>query len=130
MNTRGLTGMVSQRIADTSVNMIYNNLTPDDDGSSTNNPIIEELFGSVQALQPKDIQRLQEGGIEVKNGVSLLVSKAQDRRPDKIVVNDKTWRVITWSFVREYLEDNGGSGMTERGTVVAVCDEILIGNAV
>jgi len=130
MNTRGLTGLVSQRIADTLVDVVYNNLTEEEDGSSTVVPVIESLYGSVGALQPIQIQRLQESGIEVKDGVSLLISKAQEQRPEKIVINNKSWRVVNWSFVFEYEESNGGSGYTNRGTVVAVCDAMLVGNAI
>jgi len=129
MNTRGLTGMTTNRAADTDVDFVYNVLTALDDGSSTNDPIVENLKGSVTALQPKDIQRLQEGGTVVKNGITLLVSKARDLRPDKIIIDSQEWRIVNWSFVREYLEDNGGSGFTSRGTAVAICDEILTGSA-
>jgi len=120
--------MVSSRVADVSVDIVYNVLTDDDDGSSVNNPITETLFGSIQALQPKDIQRLQEGGVEIRDGVSLLVSKAQERCPDKIIANNKQWRVVKWSFVYEY-EELLGTGNISRGTGVALCDEILTGSA-
>ena len=129
MNTRGLTGLSSSRIADVDVDVIYNVLTDDDDGSSANDPITENLKGSVVALQPKEIQRLQEGGITVKNGISLLIKEAQEDRPDKIIVNNDSWRVVNWSFSFEYV-DTIGSSEINRGTVVAVCDKILIGAAV
>jgi hypothetical protein len=129
MNTRGLTGMVSQRIADTSVDVAYNILTEQDDGSSFVLLDIDHLKGSILALQPKEIQRLQEGGIEVKNGISLLLSEAREDRPDKIQIDDKTWRVVNWSFSFEYVKILG-SGFINRGTVVAVCDLITVGNAV
>ena len=129
MNTRGLTGLASSRIADAPVSMIYNVLTLQDDGSSKNDPVIDELYGSVKALQPIEIQRLQEGGIEVKNAVSILVAGARKDRPDKIIAYDKTWRVVNWSFSFEYIISNGGSGHIARGTVVAICDEMLVGAA-
>lgn len=129
MNTRGLTGLTSSRVADMAVDAIYNVLVPNDDGSSENVPYVESLRGSIVALQPKDIQRLQEGGITVHNGISLLLKGAREEHPDRIVVKDKIWRVINWTFVFEFTESCGGSGYVERGTVVAVCDEILVGNA-
>lgn len=132
MNTRGLTGLASSRVADVTVTVVYNVLAPDengDDGSDVVTPFYEYPRGSIVALQPKDIQRLQEGGITVNNGISLLLRSAREDRPDKISVNNKLWRVVTWSFTYEYTEENGGSGSTARGTVVAVCDEILTGAA-
>jgi hypothetical protein len=130
MNTRGLNGLVSSRVADTDVGVVYDILVEQDDGSSLNYPYTEELRGSVAALQPKDVQRLQVGGITIRNGVSLLVRKAREERPDKITVNNKTWRVVTWTYTYEYTEYCGGSGTIDRGTVVAVCDEIMVGSVV
>ena len=126
MRTRGLTGLGSHRIADTVVGVVYNHLTLDDDGSSAIVEETEYLYASIQALQPKEIQRLQEGGIVLKNGVSMLIADARNDRPDKILYYSKKWRIINWSFSFEFVQENGGSGETYRGTVVATCDEIIV----
>ena len=125
MNTRGLTSMMARRTADTTCNVIYNTLVPQDDGSSLVTPVSLTLKASICALQPVDIQRLREGGIEVKNGVSILISEALEERPERIEADGKSWRILTWSFVAAYENESG----MPIGTVVAVCDEIRVGAA-
>jgi hypothetical protein len=114
--------MAARRVADTTCNVIYNTLTPQDDGSSTATPVSMTLRASICALQPVDIQRLQEGGIEVQSGVSILISEALEERPEKIEANGRAWRVLTWSFVPAYENESGNPV----GTVVAMCDEIRV----
>jgi hypothetical protein len=125
MNTRGLSSMVARRVADTTCDVIYNALVDDDDGSSTVTPVSMTLKASVNALQPVDIQRLREGGIEVQNGASILISEALEERPEKIVANGRSWRILSWSFVPAYENESGNP----IGTVVAVCDEIRVAPA-
>lgn len=122
MNLRGLPSMAARRIADTSCVVTYNLLTRLDDGSSTVTPRDLTLKASIQPLQPIDIQRLQEGGIEVVNGVSILISEALAERPEKLEADGKKWRILNWSFVPAY-DDESGNPV---GTVVAQCDEIRV----
>ena len=122
MNTRGLTSMMARRAADTTCDVIYNTLTPLDDGSCTVTPVTMTLKASICALQPVDIQRLRAGGIEVQNGVSILMSEALEERPEKIEADGKAWRILTWSFVPAYENESG----MPIGTVVAICDEIRV----
>jgi len=114
--------MAARRIADTTCDVIYNTLTPEDDGSSTVTPVALTLRASIKPLQPKDIERLLVGGIEVQNGVSILISEALEERPERIDADGKQWRVLSWSFIPAY-EDESGNPI---GTVVAMCDEIRI----
>jgi hypothetical protein len=120
MNLRGLTSLAAHRAADTECVLTYNTLTPLDDGSCTVIPMTMLLKASIHALQPVDIQRLREGGIEVQNGVSILISDALEERPEKISSGGKSWRILTWSFVPAFENESGNPV----GTVVAVCDEI------
>ena len=122
MMLRGLQSMAARRIADTTCDVIYNTLTPEDDGSSTVTPVALTLRASIKPLQPKDIERLLVGGIEVQNGVSILISEALEERPERIDADGKQWRVLSWSFIPAY-EDESGNPI---GTVVAMCDEIRI----
>ena len=122
MNLRGLPSMAARRIADTTCDVIYNTLTPEDDGSATVTPVSMTLKASIKPLQPKDIERLQLGGIEVREGVSILISEALEERPERIDADGKQWRVLSWSFIPAY-EDESGNPI---GTVVAMCDEIRI----
>lgn len=112
MNTRGLQSMTASRIADTKCKVIYNISELQDDGSSesTSKPIY--TYASIVPLQPKEIQRLREGGITVRNGVSIVLVNVQDLRPDRIETGTQSWRILTWTF--------------DSGTAVAACDEISI----
>ena len=122
MNLRGLTSLAARRMADTTCDVIYNTLAPDDDGSSTVTPVFMPLHASIKPLQPVDIKRLREGGIECQEGVSILIAEALEERPEQIEAQGKKWRVLTWAFIPAY--DNE-SGMPV-GTVVAQCDEIRV----
>jgi hypothetical protein len=122
MNLRGLPSMAARRIADTTCTVTYNLATPLDDGSATIIPMDLTLKASIQALQPVEVQRLQEAGIEVVNAVSILMSEAWEERPDKLVANGRSWRILSWSFVPAYDNESGNPV----GTVVAVCDEIRV----
>lgn len=127
MNLRGLPSMAARRIADTTCDVIYNTLTPDDDGSSAVVEISFSLKASIKPLQPIDIQRLREGGIEIQEGVSIIVSEARAERPERIETTDgKKWRPRSWSFVSAYENDSGDL----IGTAVAACDEIRVTAAI
>ena len=119
---RGLPSMAARRITDSTCDVIYNTLTPDDDGSSTVTEVPLTLKASIKPLQPVDIKRLREGGIEVQEGVSILISEALEERPERIEADGKKWRILTWSFIPAY-EDESGNPI---GTVVAACDEIRV----
>ena len=122
MMLRGLPSMAARRIADTTCDVIYNTLTPEDDGSSTVTPVTMTLKASIKPLQPKDIERLQVGGIEIQDGVSILISEALDERPEQIEADGKKWRVLSWSFIPAYENESGNPV----GTAVAMCNEIRI----
>ena len=122
---RGLASMAARRYADSTCDVIYNTLTSEDDGSSTVTEIPLTLKASIKPLQPKDIERLQAGGIEVQEGVSILISEALDERPERIEADGKKWRVLSWSFIPAY-ENESGSPI---GTAVAMCDEMRIAPA-
>jgi hypothetical protein len=122
MTLRGLQSMAARRYADTTCGVVYNTLTPNDDGSSTVTPVTLTLMASIKPLQPIDIKRLREGGIECQEGVSILISEALDERPERIEADGKKWRILTWSFIPAYENESG----TPIGTVVAACDEIRV----
>lgn len=122
MTLRGLPSMAARRIADSTCDVIYNTLTPEDDGSSTVTTTVLTLKASIKPLQPVDIKRLREGGIEVQEGVSILISEALEERPERIEADGKKWRVLTWSFIPAYENESG----MPIGTVVAACDEIRV----
>jgi len=122
MMLRGLPSMAARRIADSTCDVIYNTLTPEDDGSSTVTTMVLTLKASIKPLQPVDIKRLREGGIEVQEGVSILISEALAERPERIEADGKKWRILTWSFIPAYENESGNP----IGTVVAACDEIRV----
>ena len=126
MMLRGLPSMAARRIADSTCDVIYNTLTPEDDGSSTVTTTVLTLKASIKPLQPIDIKRLREGGIEVQEGVSILISEALEERPERIEADGKKWRVLTWSFIPAYENESG----MPIGTVVAACDEIRVAAAI
>lgn len=126
MNLRGLPSLAARRIADSTCDVIYNTLTPDDDGSSAVTEIPLTLKASIKPLQPIDIERLQKGGIEIQEGVSIVISEARAARPDRIEADGKKWRPRSWSFVSAYEDDSGNL----IGTAAAVCDEIRVAAAV
>jgi len=114
--------MAARRIADSTCDVIYNTLTPEDDGSSTVTTMVLTLKASIKPLQPVDIERLREGGIEITEGVSILISEAWAERPDRIEADGKKWRPRSWSFIMAYENESGNP----IGTVVAACDEIRV----
>lgn len=122
MMLRGLQSMAARRIADTTCDVIYNILTPDDDGSSIVTETVLTLKASIKPLQPIDIERLQKGGIEIQEGVSILISEAWAERPDRIEADGKKWRPRSWSFIMAYENESGNPV----GTVVAACEEIRV----
>lgn len=123
MMLRGLQSMAARRYADATCNVIYNYLTPDDDGSAAVMETTLTLKASIKPLQPVDIKRLREGGIECQEGVSILISEALEERPERIETTDgKKWRVLSWSFIPAYDNESGNPV----GTVVAMCDEIRV----
>lgn len=129
MNTRGLQSMTAARIADVPCQVIFNHSILRDDGSSRNVTETIETMASVAPLQPTDIQRLREGGITVNNGVSIVAEKVPNKRPDRIIADGKTWRILNWSFIFAYNDmDEYDDEVTEYGTTVATCDEITIEN--
>ncbi len=119
---RGLQSMAARRYADTPCDVIYNTLTPNDDGSSTVTPVTLTLMASIKPLQPVDIKRLREGGTECQDGVSILIAEALEERPERIEADGKKWRVLTWSFIPAYENESGNPV----GTVVAMCDEMRV----
>ena len=122
MMLRGLQSMAARRIADSTCDVIYNTLTPKDDGTSIVMVTTLTLKASIKPLQPVDIKRLREGGIEVTEGVSILISEALAERPERIEADGKKWRVLSWSFIPAYENESGNP----IGTVVAACDEIRV----
>jgi len=122
MMLRGLPSLAARRIADSTCDVIYNALTPNDDGSSTVTTTALTLKASIKPLQPVDIKRLREGGIEVQEGVSILISEALEERPERIEADGKKWRILSWSFIPAYENESGNP----IGTVVAACDEIRV----
>jgi hypothetical protein len=127
MNTRGLQSMTAARIADISCQVFYNHSTPQDDGSSLNAIETIDTMASVVPLRPQEILRLLEGGIIVRNGVSIVLTNVPNRRPDKIIADSKSWRILDWTFVYAYDDiDEYDEYMEEFGTIVATCDEITI----
>lgn len=125
MMLRGLQSMAARRYADTACDVIYNSLELNDDGSATATETVLALQASIKPLQAIDIQRLREGGIEVREGVSILIAEALDERPERIEADGKKWRVLSWSFVPAYDNESGNP----IGTAVAMCDEIRVGAA-
>jgi len=125
MNTRALHGLTARRISGDDIALEYITEIDSGDGSAVVATNIVLLKGSVVALQPRDVERLERAGIIVKNGVTIVISECPDEQPDRITYGDKTYRVVNWTF--EY-SHTLGSGYY--GTVVATCDEIPIQGAV
>lgn len=125
MNLRGLQSMAARRYADITCDVVYNLLVPNDDGSSTVTPLLMPLKASIKPLQAVDIQRLREGGIEVQEGVSIMIAEALEERPERIEADGKKWRVLSWSFIPAYENESGNPV----GTAVAMCDEIRVAAA-
>lgn len=114
--------MVASRIADDACDCIYNILIPQDDGSSLVTPMPVTLQASIVPLRPVDIERLQAGGIEIQDGISIEIAEGLEERPDRIEARGRKWRVVSWSFEKAYEDESG----IPYGTVVAICDEIRV----
>lgn len=124
MNTRALHGMVARRLASDDIALEYVTETDSGDGSAELVTNIVLLKGSVLPLQAKDIARLEKAGIITKNGVTIVISECPEEQPDRIVHNDKLYRVLNWTFDYSYTLGSG-----RYGSVITTCDEITIGNA-
>lgn len=122
--------MATNRIADEIASLVFLVKTFQNDGS---HKVVEKPFTTMASVVPvpaKEIQRLQEGGVELRNGISIALAAVPGVRPDRIDFQGRQWRVVTWSFIREFDEYDEYNEYTEpRGSVVAICDEILTGAA-
>jgi hypothetical protein len=119
--------MTAARISDVSCEVLFNHSTLQDDGSSLNTVETIDTMASVVPLQPKEIQRLLDNGITVRNGVSIVVTNVPNRRPDQIIADSKSWRILDWTFVYAYTDvDEYDEYEEEFGTIVATCDEMTI----
>lgn len=124
MNTRGLHGLYANRISGDDIALEYDVYTDSGDGSAVVTPHIVLLKGSVTALQPRDIERLEKAGIIVKNGVTIVIPECPREQPDRITHDDTSYRVVNWTFELAYILGSG-----DYGTVITTCDEIPIQNA-
>lgn len=114
MLTNGLLGLAANRICAEPVTLIYVREVDAGDGSADVTDVPVESLASVTALQPKDIQRLQFAGMEVKDGVTIVLPFGTPR-PDKIVHEEKTYRIIAYA--------------DQHGATVCTCDKITVGAA-
>jgi hypothetical protein len=124
LNTRGLHGLYANRISGDNIALEYDVYTDSGDGSAIVIPHIELLKGSVTALQPRDIERLEKAGIVVKNGVTIVIPECPKEQPDRIAYDDTNYRVVNWTFEYSYTLGSG-----DYGTVITTCDEMPIQNA-
>ena len=124
MNTRALHGLIASRIAGEDIALEYSTYVDSGDGSAVVTPYIFLLKGSVGALQPHDIERLEKAGIIVKNGVTIVIKECPEEQPDKITHAGKNYRVLNWSYNFDYVLGSGNYG-----TVIATCDEMTIQGA-
>lgn len=69
------------------------------DGSYTNVKTETEVLARVVDLQPNQIERLQQKGITVHQGVSISVVGELSKAPDKIIrANGQTYKVIDFTI--------------------------------
>jgi hypothetical protein len=115
---------MANRISGDDIALEYAVETDSGDGSAVVTPYIVVLKGSVGALQPKDIERLEKAGIIVKNGVTIVIPECPKEQPDRITHDNTVYRVINWTFDFSY---SLGSG--DYGTVITTCDEMTIQEA-
>lgn len=127
MNTRGLTGLSSNRISSELITLRYAHETDlYSDGSVTITYTDLITAASVGILQPKEIERLEKGGVVIRNGITIVGHQAPSKRPDTIIYDGKHYRVLNWAFIKEYEADSFDdydAYATDYGTVVAACDE-------
>jgi len=121
MRTRGMQGLTANRISTEFVSIIYLEYDEYGDGSAVVTDDIIQVPASVGILQAKDIERLEKGGIIIRNGITIVIPDAREEQPDTVIYYDKSYRVVEWIAKRE---DN------HNFTVVATCDEIPITGAV
>lgn len=96
MNTRALQGGVASRIASESVILTYEIGVPQADGSETITYKHVPCKASVAPLQAKDYERLEIGGIIVKDGVTIVIPFVTNR-PDSITYLESKYRVVNWA---------------------------------
>lgn len=118
MLTRNLLGGVANRICTDPVTLIYvketDNGDGDGDGSAPTVDVPVASLASVTALQPKDIQRLQFAGQEIKDGVTIVLPFGTER-PDRITHSTGNYRIVAYA--------------SEHGATVCTCDRITVGAA-
>lgn len=133
MNTRGLTGLSTNRITSEIILLRYVHETDTyGDGAVIINYTELLCQASVGILQPRDIERLEKGGIIIRSGVTIAIRQSPEKRPDTITYDGKAYRVVAWAFDKEYESasfDAYDVDATNYGSVIATCDEITITGA-
>jgi hypothetical protein len=127
MNLRGLSGLTTSRISSENITLEYIGFDEYDDGTGIPTYSSIEKKGSVGILQPRDIERLEKAGIEVRAGVTIVVKEALSIPPDRIKHDGKYYRIVAWSFDHEFDEyDEYDEYAIRYGTLIAHCDEMPI----
>lgn len=114
MLTRNLQGMVANRVCAEDITLVYANEVDEYDGSATVTFSRVVTKASVTALQPKDIQRLQFAGQEIKDGVTIVLPFGT-RRPDTVEHCGDAYRIVAWA--------------TQDGCAVCTGDKITVAAA-
>lgn len=92
--TRNLLSYTANRLNGYPITLNYSTKTLLDDGSFLveQNPVNEMAY--VVDLSEDQIQRLQNGGITVNNGISVMLPKMITQIPDSIVYGQDTYTIL------------------------------------
>ncbi|MBN2401994.1 MAG: hypothetical protein JXN64_06320 [Spirochaetes bacterium] len=109
-------GLVANRIASEFVSLIYSEYDEYSDGSAVVTNETVNCRASVGALQAKDIERLEKGGIIIRNGITIVIPETADTQPDIVIYDNQSYRVVEWALKKE----------GDNNTIIATCDQIPI----
>lgn len=79
--------------------LVFSDKTFENDGSFDLTTTETPIRARVIDLQPSDIQRLQEGGITINQGISISVIGELEKVPDYVKLEvDEIFRVVSYTF--------------------------------
>ena len=114
--TRGLACFAASRVAGYLITLNYSTKVLQNDGSYTLTSAPISLMADVVDLSEDQIQRLQEGGITINDGISITIPSELPSIPDTI-----TFGTDTYTIMQDVISEN---------TTVLICSRKPFGTAI
>lgn len=96
--TRALQAFAISRTSNQSVQLVFIDPTERGNGSYDENPRTEQWMATIADIDAAHIERLQEGGVDVREGVICAVPAVLESIPDRGFYNGFAYKVIDFSY--------------------------------